>query len=76
MPLVKTLTRIGNSSGLIFDQPILKQVGWETGTQVEVKIEGERIVLTRHRYADDTAFKAAAKRTFARHAKSLERLAK
>ena len=53
MPLVKRVTRHGNSSGIILDQPILKQVGWDTGTEVELRVEGETIILTRHRYAAD-----------------------
>lgn len=36
----------GNSSGVILDQPVLKQVGWENGTEVEVRVEGASIVLT------------------------------
>lgn len=76
MPLVKRVTRHGNSSGVILDQPILKQVGWDTGTEVELRVEGETIVLTRHRHAADAEFDAAADRVFKRHAKSLERLAK
>ena len=67
MPRVKKVTRHGNSSGVILDQPILKQVGWEPGTEVEVKVEGD---------ADAREFDAAADRVFKRHAKSLERLAK
>ncbi len=43
MPLVKKVTRHGNSSGVILDQPILKQLGWEPGTEVEVKVEGDTI---------------------------------
>ena len=75
MPLVTKVTRHGNSSGVILDQPILKQVGWEPGTEVEVKVEGDTIILSRH-YADQREFGAAADRVFKRHAKSLERLAK
>lgn len=76
MPLVKKVMKHGNSSGVILDQPVLKQVGWENGTEVEVRVDGESIVLTRHRYASDTDVAAAAGRMFARHRKSLEKLAK
>jgi antitoxin component of MazEF toxin-antitoxin module len=76
MPLIKKVTRHGNSSGIILDQPILKQVGWDTGTEVELRVEGETIILTKHRYAGEDQFNAAADRVFKRHAKSLERLAK
>lgn len=76
MPLIKRVTRHGNSSGVILDQPILKQVGWDTGTEVELQVVGETIILTKHRYATDEEFKGAAARVFKRHAKSLERLAR
>ena len=76
MPLVKKVTRHGNSSGVILDQPILKQVGWDAGTEVELRVEGESIILTRHRRASDAEFGTAADGVFTRHAKSLERLAK
>jgi antitoxin component of MazEF toxin-antitoxin module len=67
VPLIKKATRHGNSSGVILDQSILKEVGWEPGTEVEVKVEGD---------ANARDFDAAADRVFKRHAKSLERLAK
>lgn len=76
MPLIKKVTRHGNSSGVILDQPILKQVGWETGTEVELRVDGETIILTKHRYATDDEFQAAADHVFQRHAKSLKRLAR
>ena len=75
MPLVKKVTRYGNSAGVILDQPILKQVGWEAGTEVEVHVvNGDRIVLTQHHSATDEEFRASAGRMFRRHRKSLERL--
>ena len=37
MPLVKPITKHGNSAGIILDQTILKMVGWEVGTEVEVR---------------------------------------
>lgn len=76
MPLVKKITKHGNSAGVILDQPILKQVGWEIGTELEIRIDGHQMILTRHQYASDEDVKASAERMFKRHAKSLERLAK
>ena len=75
MPLVKKVGKHGNSQGIILDQPVLKQVGWQTGTEVEVKIEGDSIVLTRHVYASDEAVRASASRMLERHRKSFEKLA-
>ena len=48
MPLVKPITKHGNSAGLIFEQTILKMVGWEVGTEVEIQVMNDSIVLKRH----------------------------
>ena len=48
MPLVKPITKHGNSAGIILEQTILKMVGWEVGTEIEIRVSGESIVLARH----------------------------
>ncbi len=74
MPLTKRLSRVGNSAGLTFDQPILKQVGWEIGTEVEIKVEADQLVLRAHRQASADDVSASARRMMRRHAKSLDKL--
>jgi antitoxin component of MazEF toxin-antitoxin module len=75
MALVKKVTQHGNSAGVIFDRAVLRQVGWEVGTEVEIRVDkGERVILTRHQYASDEAVKESADRMVKRHRKSLERL--
>ena len=74
MALTKRLSRVGNSAGLTFDQPILKQVGWEIGTEVEIKVVGEQLILKQHRFAEPKDVAASAKRMIARHGKSLDKL--
>jgi len=51
MALVKTIAKHGNSAGIILDQTLLKVLGWEIGTDVELQIKGHSIVLTRHKMA-------------------------
>ncbi len=75
MPLVKRVTRVGNSGGLIFDQPVLRQAGLEIGSEVEIAVEHGRIVLTPHRYASDDEARAAGERVMDRRQKLLARLA-
>lgn len=75
MPLVKRLTRIGTSSGVILDRAVLKQVDLEPDAEVEVAVEGKRIVITAHRYASEADFEAAKRKVFAANRRSLERLA-
>lgn len=74
MALTKRISPIGNSAGLTFDRPILRQVGWEMGTEVELRVEGETIILTKHRNATEIEVATSAKRMIARHRKSLEKL--
>jgi antitoxin component of MazEF toxin-antitoxin module len=77
MALVKKVTRHGNSAGVIFDQPIMRHMGWEIGTEVEIQFDGNnRLILTRHEYASNDDVQAAADRMLTRHRKSFERLAK
>ena len=75
MPLVKRVTRVGNSGGLIFDQPLLRQAGLEIGSEVEIAVEQGRIVLTPHRYASDDEARAAGDRVMERRKELLTRLA-
>lgn len=74
MPLVKQITRIGNSAGLILDRPILRQMGWDTSTELEIQTDGDRVILTRHRHATDDEVRDSARRMVETHRASLERL--
>ena len=74
MPLIKQITRIGNSAGLILDRPILRQMGWDTSTELEIQTDGDRIILTRHQQASDDDVRASARRLVEKHRASLERL--
>jgi antitoxin MazE len=42
---IKHLTRVGNSSALIIDRPILDVVGIDEQTPLKLSIEGRRIVI-------------------------------
>jgi antitoxin component of MazEF toxin-antitoxin module len=46
--LVKPLTKHGNSAGIILDQTILKLLDWEVGTEVEIHVTDDSLVLKRH----------------------------
>ena len=76
MALVKRVSRVGNSAGLTIDRPVLDQVGWEVGTEVELTVQGESIVLTPHRYATNEEARAAGKKVVRNRRKLLERLAR
>ncbi len=48
MALIKPITKHGNSAGIILEQSILKMLGWDVRTEIEIRVSGDSIVLTRH----------------------------
>lgn len=74
MALTKRLNPVGNSLGLTFDRPVLRQVGWERGAEIEVVVQGDTILLKLFKYAEPDVVQASAKRMIARHGKSLDKL--
>lgn len=49
MALIKPITKHGNSAGIILEQILVKMLGWEVGTEVEIQLTNDSIVLKRHR---------------------------
>jgi antitoxin component of MazEF toxin-antitoxin module len=75
--MVKTITRIGNSQGVIFDATLLELTGLKAGDQVAVSVApGGSIILTPLRKAasaEDVA--ATVKRTVKDYRRTLRKLA-
>jgi antitoxin MazE len=42
----KTLTKAGNSLALVIDRPLLKQLGIDASTELEVSTDGTAIVIS------------------------------
>ena len=76
MALIKKVTRVGNSAGVTIDQAVMNLVGWQIGTEVEFRVEGDQITLRPHRFATDTEAKAAGEKVVRERRALLERLAK
>ena len=76
MPFVKKLTKMGNSTGVILDRPILQQVDIEPDAEVEVSVENNAIVIRPHRYASDDDARAAGRKVVQNRRRLLERLSK
>lgn len=79
--LTKRLTKIGDSTGLVIDKPILDLLGLARGDEVELKIENERLVVgpveasaraSRHR----AKFAKAKERVHANVGTALQKLAR
>jgi pSer/pThr/pTyr-binding forkhead associated (FHA) protein/antitoxin component of MazEF toxin-antitoxin module len=45
MSMIKTLTAVGNSLGLIIDKPILELLGIDKDTRLEVRTDGEGLII-------------------------------
>jgi antitoxin MazE len=45
--MTATLQRWGNSLGLRLPRPLLNQLGLREGTEVDIRVDGERLVITR-----------------------------
>ena len=43
--LTKRLTKIGDSTGLVIDKPILDLLGFARGDEVQLKIEDRRLII-------------------------------
>ena len=76
MPLVKKLTRVGNSAGLVLDRAVLKQLDLDVGSEVEIAVKEKTIVITPHRYATNEEARAAGRKVFAERKRLMEQLAK
>ncbi|MES1207093.1 MAG: AbrB/MazE/SpoVT family DNA-binding domain-containing protein [Pseudomonadota bacterium] len=45
--LTKRLTKIGDSTGIVIDRPILDLLGLERGDEVQLRIDKQRIIIER-----------------------------
>jgi len=52
-PMIKTLTRHGNSYAMVIDKPILELIRATPGTPFEIISDGRSLVLTPVRDADE-----------------------
>ena len=75
--MIKTITKVGNSHGLIFDSTLRELTGLKPGDQVNVTVhEGGSIVLTPIRKAPGAEdVSAVVKRTVKDYRKTLRKLA-
>jgi antitoxin component of MazEF toxin-antitoxin module len=79
--LTKRLTKIGDSTGLVIDKPILDLLGLARGDEVELKVEGERLIvgpveLSARAVSHRAKFAKAKGRVHANVGTALQKLAK
>jgi antitoxin component of MazEF toxin-antitoxin module len=58
--LVRKLCRIGNSQGIILTRTILELLNWDNYAEVELKIDGNKLIIVPHRQK----VRAVAERVF------------
>jgi antitoxin component of MazEF toxin-antitoxin module len=73
--MIKTLTKIGNSMGLIIERPILELLNIDRDTKLEVRTDGEGLIIRPVREDRDARIRAAAERVAETQAEAFEKLA-
>jgi antitoxin component of MazEF toxin-antitoxin module len=76
MAMIKRLTAIGNSLGLIIDRPILELLEIDKETPLEVRTDGEMLIIRPQRRNRSARLKAAAERMMNAHDETMRKLAK
>jgi antitoxin component of MazEF toxin-antitoxin module len=76
MPFTKRFTRVGNSTAIILDRPLLQQADMAMDTEVEISVENHAIVIRPHRYAPDAEAISRAREVMQRRSKMMKRLAR
>jgi antitoxin component of MazEF toxin-antitoxin module len=74
--VIKNLTAVGNSLGLIIERPILDLLDIDKETPLEVRTDGEALIIRPQRKTRSARLKAAAKRMMEAHDDTLRKLAK
>jgi antitoxin component of MazEF toxin-antitoxin module len=72
----KKLSAIGNSLGIVIEKPILEILGIDRETELEMRADGERLIIEPVRGGKRTRVKAAVQRAMAAHHATLRALAK
>ena len=74
--MIKRLTAIGNSLGLIIERPILELLDIDKETPLEVRTDGEALIIRPQRRNRSARLKAAAERMMDAHDETMRKLAK
>lgn len=74
--MVKKLTAIGNSLGLIIERPILELLKIDKDTVLEVRTDGTALIIEPAHKDRRSRVHASTKRMMAAHEKTLKKLAR
>ncbi|NOY93677.1 MAG: AbrB/MazE/SpoVT family DNA-binding domain-containing protein [Deltaproteobacteria bacterium] len=73
--MIKKLTTIGNSLGLIIDRPILDLLRIDRDTPLELRTDGEALIIRPAPEGHETRVRRATERMMERHDETLRTLA-
>jgi antitoxin MazE len=74
--MIKKLSAVGNSLGLIIERPILELLDITKDTPLEVRTDGEALIIRPARLGKKERVRESAKRLMAAHDETLRKLAK
>ena len=72
----KKLSAIGNSLGIVIEKPILELLDIDRETELDMRTDGDRLIIERIRGTKRVKVKAAVQRAMAAHDATLRKLAK
>jgi antitoxin MazE len=70
------LTAIGNSLGIVIEKPILELLDIQRDTELEMRTDGQRLIIEPVRKSKNQRVKVALERALIAHDESLRKLAK
>jgi len=74
--MIKKLSAIGNSLGLVIERPILDLLGITKDTPLEIKTDGEALIIRPVKLGKKERSRGLTKRMMVVHEKTLRKLAK
>ena len=74
--MIKTLSAVGNSLGLIIERPILELLRIDKDTELEVRTDGDALIIRPLRKEKLERVREATHRLMDKYDKSLNKLAK
>ena len=74
--MIKKLTTVGNSLGLIIERPILELLDIDRDTLLEVRTDGEALIIRPARKGRPVRLEGSAKRMMDMHEETFRKLAK
>ena len=74
--MIKTLSTVGNSLGLVIDRPILELLDISKDTPLEIKTDGEALIIRPVKLSKKARVRKSTAHMTSVHKKTLRKLAK